>query len=117
MPGFNASIVWNLSEKRMIIYLSNDYLSFTSYNNLLPFSVGTIVNQDILIIPRKYASIELTNEVLHISENEITDKLDQLRADTVQYDFDVAGLQYLVDRLKEMGEESKGNLIEGMLYK
>ena len=34
----------------------------------------------------------------------------------VSYEFDVAGLRYLVDRLKELGEVQKGDLIEGMLY-
>ncbi len=116
IPGFNASIIWNLTEKRMIIYLSNDYLSFTSYNNLLAFSVGTIVNQNVLNIPRKYASVEMTNEVLHISEADISNKMNTLKNDTIKYDFDVAGLRYLMDRLKDLGEVQKAELIESMLY-
>ena len=116
MPGFNSSIVWNLSENRMMIYLSNDYLSFTSYNNILPYAIGTVVNQGVLNIPKKYASVELTNVVLHISEDQIKDKIIELKSNTEEYDFDVAGLQYLVTRLKDMAESEKANLIESMLY-
>lgn len=115
MPGFNSQIVWNLTDKRMIIYLSNNYLSFTSYNNLLPYAVGTVVNQGVLNIPKKYASVELTNVVLHISEKEIKDLMDTLKSESETYDFDVPGIEYLVKRLKEMGENEKADLILNLI--
>jgi hypothetical protein len=115
MPGYNAEIAWNLSEKRMIIFISNDYLSFTSYNNLLPYMVGTILNSNTLMIPRRYASIELTNKVLHISDKEIREEMKLLKTDTVNYMFDVPGIQYLIERLNERGETEKAEVIKEML--
>ncbi len=115
MPGFNTEIVWNLSEKRMIIFQSNDYLSFTSYNNLLPYSVGTILNQGVLNIPKRYASIELTNEVLHISNAQIREKIELFKSDPETYSFDVPGLEYLAKRLEEMGEVEKAELIKSLI--
>lgn len=115
MPGYNAQIVWNLTEKRTIIYLSNDYLSFTSYNNLLPYSVGTILTQNTLTIPKKWASVELTNVVLHISDAEINSLINKLKADPETYDFDVPGIHYLTGRLREMDELQKADLIDGLV--
>jgi CubicO group peptidase (beta-lactamase class C family) len=115
MPGYNSEIMWNLSEKRILVFQSNDYLSFTSYNNLLPYTISTVFNMDTLMIPRRYASIELTNEVLHISDAEIKSKLEKLKADTDNYIFDVAGLDYLVARLRDLGETAKADLISQLL--
>jgi CubicO group peptidase (beta-lactamase class C family) len=115
IPGFNAQIVWNLSEKRMIIYLSNNYLSFTSYNNMIPYSVGAILTRDTLTIPKKWASVELTNVVLHISDTQIKSLVEKLKGDTETYDFDVPGVQYLIRRLREMGKTEKADLIESLI--
>jgi len=115
LPGFNAQIIWNLSEKRMIIYLSNNYLSFTSYNNMLPYSVGAILTQNTLNLPKKWASVELTNVALHISDAEIKSLVKKIKADPDTYDFDVPGIEYLIKRLREMGKADKADLIESLL--
>lgn len=116
IPGFDASIVWNLSENRMMISLSNDYLSFTSYNSVLPYAIGTIITRNTLNIPKKYASIELTNMVMHISREQIKEKLLEFKADPEVYDYDIAGLEYLVKRLKDRGETERASVIESLLY-
>lgn len=114
LPGFNSSIIWNLTENRLVIYLSNDYLSFTSYNNLIPYSVGGIVTQNTLTIPKKWASVELTNVVLHINNDEISSLIRSLKADTVNFDFDIPGINYLTSRLRDMDEIGKADLIDSL---
>ena len=108
--GYRKSTEGNEVVKRKL-YPKNGTVEINGLN------VGAIINQNVLTIPRKYASVELTNTVLHVSDTEILEKIDLYKTDTIQYDFDVAGLQYLVDRLKELGETQKGELIESQLYK
>ena len=99
----------------MFIYLSNNYLAFTSYNNMLPYSVGAILTQNTLNIPKKWASVELTNVVLHISDAEIKSLVKKIKADPDTCDFDVPGIEYLIKRLREVGKTDKADLIESLL--
>lgn len=115
LPGFNSSITWNLSENRMMIYLSNDFLSFTSYNNMITYSVGTIVTQNTLMIPKKWASVELTNVVLHESDAELRNLMKKMQAEPDVYDIDVPGIEYLIGRLQKLGENEKADLIESLI--
>lgn len=82
---------------------------------MLPYSVGTILTQNTLNIPKKWASVELTNVVLHISDAEIKSLVKKIKADPDTYDFDVPGVEYLVRRLREMGNTEKADLIESLI--
>ena len=111
LAGYVSNTVWNITEERLIIYLSNDYLSYTSYQNQIPFSIGGIFYQNKVEIPKMTASVELTKMVIRSSEEALTKKIEEIKNNADLYQIDLEGLEYLVMKLEQTGNKEKADLI------
>jgi CubicO group peptidase (beta-lactamase class C family) len=111
LAGYLSNTVWNISEGRLIIYLSNDYLSYTSYQNQIPFSLGGIFFHNKLEIPKMTASVELTKMVIPSSKEVLTKKIEEIKNNSDLYQIDLQGLKFLVMKLEQTGNKEKADLI------
>lgn len=111
LAGYFSNTVWNISEERLIIYLSNDYLSYTSYQNQIPFSIGGIFFQKKVEIPKMTASVELTKMVIPSSIEGLTKKIEEIKNNSDLYQIDLQGLKFLVMKLEQTGNKEKADLI------
>lgn len=111
LAGYFSNTVLNISEERLIIYLSNDYLSYTSYQNQIPFSIGGIFFQNKVEIPKMTASVELTKMVIPSSIEVLTKKIEEIKNNSDLYQIDLQGLKFLVMKLEQTGNKEKADLI------
>ncbi len=111
LAGYISNTVWNITEERLIIYLSNDYLSFTSYQNQIPMSIAGIFYQNKVQIPKMTASVELTKMVIKSSKETLTEKIKEIKNNSDLYQIDLQGLKFLVMKLEQMGNKEKADLI------
>lgn len=112
LAGYVSNTVWNITEERLIIYLSNDYLSYTSYHNQIPYSIGSIFRQNTLQIPPMTASVELTKIVVTSSKETLTQKIEEIKNNPEIYQIDLQGLRFLVMKLEQIGNKEKADLIK-----
>jgi len=112
LPGYVSNIVWNITDDRLIIYLSNDYLSYTSYQNQIPYSIGGIFFQNKVEIPKMAASVELTKIVISSLTEILSDKINEIKMNPDMYQIDLQGLEFLVMRLEQIGNKDKANFIK-----
>lgn len=112
LAGYVSNTVWNITEERLIIYLSNDYLSYTSYHNQIPYSIGSIFRQNTLQIPQMVASVELTKIVVTNSKETLTKKIEEIKNNPEIYQIDLQGLRFLVMKLEQIGNKEKADLIK-----
>ncbi|MEE4197306.1 MAG: serine hydrolase domain-containing protein [Bacteroidales bacterium] len=112
LAGYVSNTVWNITEERLIIYLSNDYLSYTSYHNQIPYSIGSIFRQNTLQIPPMIASVELTKIVVTSSQEILTKKIEEIKNNPEIYQIDLQGLKFLVMKLEQIGNKKKADLIK-----
>lgn len=111
LAGYISNTVWNITEERLIVYLSNDYLSYTSYQNQIPFSIGGIFFQNKVEIPKMTASVELTKMVIPSSIEVLTKKIEEIKNNSDLYQIDLQGLKFLVMKLEQTGNKEKADLI------
>ena len=111
LPGYVSNTVWNLSDERLIIYLSNDYLSYTSYQNQIPLAIGSIFFQNMVQIPKLIASVELTKMVITSSKETLTKKINEIKNNPDLYQIDLQGLKFLVMKLEQLENKEKADLI------
>lgn len=112
LAGYVSNTVWNITDERLIIYLSNDYLSYTSYQNQIPYSIGNIFRQSTLQIPKMTASVELTKIVVMSSKETLTQKIEEIKNNPEIYQIDLQGLKFLVMKLEQIGNKEKADLIK-----
>lgn len=112
LAGYISNTVWNITEKRLIVYLSNDYLSYTSYQNQIPFSIGGIFFQNKVVIPKMTASVELTKIVIPSSIEGLTKKIEEIKNNSELYQIDLQGLEFLVMKLEQIGNKDKADFIK-----
>lgn len=115
LPGYVSNTVWNITDDRLIIYLSNDYLSYTSYQNQIPYSIKGIFFNNKLQIPKMTASVELTKMVITSSKETLTEKIDEIKNNPDLYQIDLQGLKYLVMKLEQLGNKEKAEKISSLL--
>jgi len=111
LAGYVSNTVWNLTDDRLIIYLSNDYLSYTSYQNQIPYSIGGIFFNNEVKVPLMTASVELTKIVVSGSIKSLTDKINEIKNNSDLYQIDLQGLKFLVMKLEQIGNKEKADLI------
>lgn len=111
LPGYISNTVWNITDDRVIIYLSNDYLSYTSYQNQIPYSIGGIFYKNEVHIPVMTASVELTKMVITSSKETLTKKIEEIKNNSDLYETDLQGLKFLVMKLEQIGNKEKAGLI------
>lgn len=111
LPGYVSNTIWNITDDRLIIYLSNDYLSYTSYQNQIPYSIGGIFFQNKVEIPKMAASVELTKMVIPSSTEILSNKINEIKMNPDMYQIDLQGLEFLVMKLEQMGNKEKADLI------
>ncbi|MDF1549035.1 MAG: serine hydrolase [Bacteroidales bacterium] len=112
LPGYVSNTIWNISDERLIIYLSNDYLSYPSYQNQIPMAIGKIFYQNMVQIPKMMASVELTKMVITSSKETLTVKIDEIKNNPDLYQIDLQGLKFLVMKLEQIGNKEKAELIK-----
>lgn len=112
LAGYISNTVWNITEERLIVYLSNDYLSYTSYQNQIPYSIGGIFFQNKVEIPKMTASVELTKMVITSSNEVLTKKIEEIKNNSELYQIDLQGLEFLVMKLEQIGNKDKADLIK-----
>jgi hypothetical protein len=112
LQGYFSNTVWNITEGRLIIYLSNDYLSYTSYQNQIPMAIAGIFYQNNLQLPLMIASVELTKIVIGSSIESLTDKIIEIKNKPDLYQIDLQGLKFLVMKLEQIGNKEKADLIK-----
>ena len=111
LQGYVSNTFWNITDDRVIIYLMNDYLSYTSYDKQIPYSIGNIFRQNTLQIPKMTASIELTKIAITCTVESLTAKLDEIKSNPELYHLDLEGLKFLVMKLEQTGNKEKADLI------
>ena len=111
LQGYVSNTFWNLTDERIIIYLINDYLSYTSYDKQIPYLVGNIFHQNTLQIPKMTASVELTKMVITSSKETLTKKIEEIKYKPDLYQIDFQGLKFLVIKLEQTGNKEKADLI------
>lgn len=111
LAGYFSNTVWNITEERLILYLSNDYLSYTSYQNQIPMSIAGIFYQNNVQIPKMTASVELTKMVITSSRETLTKKIEEIKNNSDLYQIDLQGLKFLVMKLEQTGSKEKADLI------
>jgi CubicO group peptidase (beta-lactamase class C family) len=112
LTGYVSNTIWNISEERLIVYLSNDYLSYTSYQNQIPYSIGGIFYQNNVQIPKMIASVELTKIVVTSSVELLSDKIKEIKINPDLYQIDFQGLMFLVMKLEQIGNKEKADFIK-----
>jgi Beta-lactamase class C and other penicillin binding proteins len=112
LPGYVSNTIWNISDDRLIIYLSNDYLSYTSYQNQIPYSIGAIFYKNRVQIPKMTASVELIKIVVSSSIKSLTDKINEIKNNPDMYQVDLPGLKFLVMKLEQIGNKEKADLVK-----
>lgn len=112
LAGYISNTVWNITEERLIVYLSNDYLSYTSYQNQIPFSIGGIFFQNKVEVPKMTASVELTKMVIPSTIEGLTKKIEEITNNSELYQIDLQGLEFLVMKLEQIGNKDKADLIK-----
>ncbi len=111
LPGYVSNTIWNITDDRLIVYLSNDYLSYTSYQNQIPWAIGNIFYKNELQIPYLIASVELTKMVITSSKETLAEKIDEIKNNSDLYQIDLQGLKFLVMKLEQTGNKEKADLI------
>lgn len=111
LQGYVSNTYWNLSDNRFIIILSNEYLSYTSYNNQIIYSIGSVYNQNIVRVPKMTASIELTKIAISSTIESLTAKINEIKSNQNLYQIDLEGLKFLVIKLEQIGNKEKADLI------
>lgn len=111
LTGYVSNSIWNITNDRLIIYLCNEYLPYTSYQNQIPFSIAGIFNQNKVQIPKMTASVELTKMVLTSSKETLTAKIEEIKNNPELYQIDLQGLKFLVMKLEQSGNKEKADLI------
>ena len=111
LTGYVSNTVWNITEERLIIYLSNDYLPYTSYQNQIPISIAGIFYQNKVQLPKMTASVELTKMVITSSKETLTKKIEEIKNKPDLYQIDFQGLKFLVMKLEQTGNKEKADLI------
>lgn len=111
LPGYVSNTIWNLTDERLIIYLSNDYLSYTSYQDQIPRSVAGIFYQNTVQIPKMTASIELTKIAITSTTESLAVKIKEIKSNPELYQIDLNGLKFLVMKLEQTGNKEKADLI------
>lgn len=112
LPGYVSNTIWNISDDRLIIYLSNDYLSYTSYQNQISYSIGAIFYKNSVQIPKMTASVELTKIVVSSSIKSLTDKINEIKNNPDMYQVDLQGLKFLIMKLEQIGNKEKADLVK-----
>lgn len=112
LAGYISNTVWNITEERLIVYLSNDYLSYTSYQNQIPLSIGGIFFQNKVEVPKMTASVELTKMVIPSTIEGLTKKIEEITNNSELYQIDLQGLEFLVMKLEQIGNKDKADLIK-----
>lgn len=111
LPGYVSNTIWNITDGRLIIYLINDYLSYTSYQSQIPMSVAGIFYQNTVQIPKMTASVELTKMVITSTPELLTAKINEIKSNPELYQVDLNGLKFLVMKLEQTGNKEKADLI------
>jgi CubicO group peptidase (beta-lactamase class C family) len=111
LQGYVSNTFWNITDNRVIIYLINDYLSYTSYQNQIIYSLSDILNQNKVKIPQMLASVELTKMVITSSKETLTKKIEEIKNKPDLYQIDFQGLKLLVMKLEQTGNKEKADLI------
>ena len=111
LPGYVANTIWNVSDDRLIIYLSNDYLSYTSYQNQIPIAIANIFYQNKVQVPKLVASVELTKMVITSPKEALAEKIDDIKNNPDLYQIDLQGLKFLVMKLEQTGNKEKADMI------
>ncbi len=111
LTGYVSNTVWNITEERLIIYLSNDYLPYTSYQNQIPMSIAGVFYQNKVQLPKMTASVELTKMVITSSKETLTKKIEEIKNKPDLYQIDFQGLKFLVMKLEQIGNKEKADLI------
>lgn len=107
--SFAIKEFWDVNDK--IKEIKNDYLSYTSYDKQIPYSIGNIFRQNTLQIPKMTASIELAKIAITCTVESLTAKLDEIKSNPELYHLDLEGLKFLVMKLEQTGNKEKANLI------
>lgn len=111
LPGYVSNTIWNIPDERLIIYLSNDYLSYTSYQNQIPMAIGGVFLQNKVQIPKLIASVELTKITITCTIESLTAKINEIKSNPELYKIDLQGLKFLVMKLEQTGNIEKADLI------
>lgn len=111
LQGYVSNTMWNITDDRIIIFLINDYLSYTSYQNQISMSIAGIFYKNELHIPKMTASIELTKMVINSTLESLTKKIDELKNNPDIYQIDLQGLKFLVMKMEQTGNKEKADLI------
>jgi CubicO group peptidase (beta-lactamase class C family) len=112
LQGYVSNTFWNLTDDRVIIYLMNEYLSYTSYDKQIPYAIGNIFHQNKLHIPQMLASVELTKVVVTASKEMLACKIQEIKNCPALYQIDIEGLKMLVMKLEQIGNMEKADLIK-----
>ncbi len=111
LQGYASNTFWNITDERVIIYLINDHLSYTSYNDQIPTALAEILNQNQLQIPKMMASVELTKIAPTSTVQELKVKINDIKQNRELYDLDVNGLRFLVHKLQQLGQDEKAKVL------
>lgn len=111
LQGYVSNTFWNVTEERVIIYLINDHLSYTSYHGQIPMSVAGILNENALQIPKMLTSIELTKIAPTSTLEEMNNKIKHIKKNPQLYHVDVNGLRFLVHKLEQLDQSEKAKLL------
>lgn len=111
LQGYVSNTLWNITDHRVIIYLINDYLSYTSYHDQIIYSIAGILNQNMLHIPQMIASFELTKIAITSSVESLVEKINEIKNNPEIYQIDLQGLKFLAMKLEQIGNKEKADLI------
>jgi len=111
LPGYLSNSIWNLDNDRLIIYLMNDYLNYMSYQSYIYPAYARIMHQNLLEIPKLFASVELTKMAVTCTQEEMALKIQEIKEQPDLYDTDIHGLQFLVHKLNQLDLTEKTALI------
>lgn len=111
LPGYLSNSIWNLDNDRLIIYLMNDYLAYLSYQSYIYPAYARIMHQNLLEIPKLFASVELTKMAVTCTQEEMALKIQEIKEQPDLYDTDIHGLQFLVHKLNQLDLTEKTALI------
>lgn len=111
LPGYVANIIWDVTKDNLLIYLVNDYLHYISYHREIYPAYAGVMYSDKLNIPKFKASTELTKIAVKSSLSEMEAKIKEIKKHPELYQLDVNGLHFLVQKLKQLGENEKAALM------
>ena len=89
----------------------NDYLSYLSYQSYIYPAYARIMHQNLLEIPKLFASMELTKMAVTCTPEEMALKIQEIKEQPDLYDTDIHGLQFLAHKLNQLDLTEKTALI------